>query len=1230
MRMNSSCKPCPGQNTVSNIGAIDREECMILPDALEPFRAAAQKKLSEGEAEEIIFSGRTYQVHTRGEKEPVWVFLQLDHDDSVKDLFCNCERCAETGVCVHMALALLAVFKGHTNPLHKRFEASPFFHIFRALSDASFSLQCKQQSSSLSWGDGNHSVLLKGPIEWMDKIQTMAHHREEETEETSIKFSDLSEEELAAWRQGTISDHLRFELSAHSELAKHLFLLSERKACHFRFEEGIPHRLFCDWKDIACTFPILENLPDILDSLNPDCTSPRIEQYGGRSIKDAKFDEEENACKVVFEGQQIDLSDAIQIGSSRWWYLPGSGFVRKWNKRTYLIHDPKEIAIVLDTLNLSQEVLSPSYQIDVQEGNGLTITPYLSEVSDLQEAHFFGHWMFRDDLGFRRIFPLRFQQIPWEVSLDDLPEFLSSNRNWLSSIPGFAVHERPPREIIFYQVDRSGALTFHQEHAVETEEAFKDLFELVFVEGEGFFLKEGQSRVPMDSPILPHHVAEFIRKESEWLKDIPGFFASHTPITGVGLEIKLVKKRIDLIPTYSWENSEFHKTAVFYDDMGYVPNVGFFHLPTLLAQHNFTRSYFAKDREQWDRFFLEQLPELEKEFPCTLDPRLERPKNLQLVCQGIEPHEIASALHSPSLWDASFYWESEKGRAAPHELITAYSHGDRFLPTAAGLLDLTDDRFGWLSSVSAPKAGKQYRLKTYDFLKIRAHDDFSFSSDVIPTTASVIQRLLNAVPEVPPDFSTLRSSLRPYQIHGVQWLWYLYLCGLSGLLCDDMGVGKTHQAMGLLSSVHAVGIANGQKPRFLIICPTSLLWHWKDKINAALPHLRVFIYFGGMRVLEDFTSDYDVFLTTYGIWRNESKVLHDIPFEVAIFDELQIAKNHVSQIWNALSQVHAAMRLGLTGTPVENQLRELKAVFDLVLPGYLPEEEVFREHYMRPIEREGANDRRDLLSRYVRPFLLRRRKQDVLPELPPKTEDLYFAELVGEQKELYRQVAARQATPLIQQLHDDQSPIPYMHIFALLSALKQVCNHPATYLRDIENFTRYDSGKWEAFVELFEEAQESGQKVVVFSQFLSMLDIMGLYFRSRNIGYAEIRGSTKNRGDQIARFQNDPSCQVFLGSLQAAGLGIDLTAGSVVIHYDRWWNAARENQATDRVHRIGQTRGVMVYKLMTVKTIEERIDQMIARKAQLFEDVIAYDDHQVVKKLDRAELLELLEGLDSV
>ena len=177
------------------------------------------------------------------------------------------------------------------------------------------------------------------------------------------------------------------------------------------------------------------------------------------------------------------------------------------------------------------------------------------------------------------------------------------------------------------------------------------------------------------------------------------------------------------------------------------------------------------------------------------------------------------------------------------------------------------------------------------------------------------------------------------------------------------------------------------------------------------------------------------------------------------------------------------------------------------------------------------------------------------------------------------------------------------------------------------NYESYESGKWDSFVELIEEAMESEQKVVVFSQFLAMLDIIELFLKKRGIKYSQIRGQTKNRGDEVNRFHNDPDCKVFLGSLQAAGLGIDLTPASVVIHYDRWWNAARENQATDRVHRIGQVRGVQVFKLLTKATIEERIDQLISRKANLLEDVVFFDDHQIVKRLSRQEIISLLEGL---
>jgi SNF2 family DNA or RNA helicase len=318
------------------------------------------------------------------------------------------------------------------------------------------------------------------------------------------------------------------------------------------------------------------------------------------------------------------------------------------------------------------------------------------------------------------------------------------------------------------------------------------------------------------------------------------------------------------------------------------------------------------------------------------------------------------------------------------------------------------------------------------------------------------------------------------------------------------------------------------------------------------------------------------------------------------------------------------MKLGLTGTPIENHLRELKTLFDIVLPNYMPGETDYREFFIKPIEKEGSRERRQVLSRLIRPFVMRRKKGDVLLDLPEKTEEISHCELLPEQEKLYIEVLNNSRQKIIDEMQNDRTPIPYIHIFALLANLKQICNHPAVYFKTPDKYREYQSGKWELFLELLSEARESRQKVVIFSQYLNMLDIIEEYLQETGIGFAAIRGATIDRAEQLQRFNHDPDCEVFVASLQAAGLGIDLTAASVVIHYDRWWNAARENQATDRVHRIGQTRGVQVFKLVTKGTFEEKIDALIAKKGKLMEEVIGIDDHQVVKQFNRDEILQLL------
>jgi SNF2 family DNA or RNA helicase len=257
----------------------------------------------------------------------------------------------------------------------------------------------------------------------------------------------------------------------------------------------------------------------------------------------------------------------------------------------------------------------------------------------------------------------------------------------------------------------------------------------------------------------------------------------------------------------------------------------------------------------------------------------------------------------------------------------------------------------------------------------------------------------------------------------------------------------------------------------------------------------------------------------------------------------------------------------------------------------------------------------------VRPFVLRRTKAQVLTELPPKIVDKRTCELTSEQRALYQRVLESRAKPLRAQLRAGAT-VSYVHIFAALNYLKQICNHPASasggFGADVS------SGKWELFVDLLDECMTSGLKVVVFSQYLSMLALIEEHLRKREIGYASIKGATRERGAEVARFRDGPDCRVFTASLRAGGLGIDLTAASVVIHYDRWWNQAREDQATDRVHRLGQNKGVQVLKLITRGTIEEKIDELIARKGALAADVIRPDDPSLVKQFTRDELEDLL------
>jgi SNF2 family DNA or RNA helicase len=277
-----------------------------------------------------------------------------------------------------------------------------------------------------------------------------------------------------------------------------------------------------------------------------------------------------------------------------------------------------------------------------------------------------------------------------------------------------------------------------------------------------------------------------------------------------------------------------------------------------------------------------------------------------------------------------------------------------------------------------------------------------------------------------------------------------------------------------------------------------------------------------------------------------------------------------------------------------------------------------------PLKSNQASLRQHEFRRLISPFTLRRIKASVLPELPEKIEDIRFCKLLGEQVRLYREAVSTQGQTLLAALQDEGGKVPYIHIFALLNLLKQICDHPALLDKTVAQYRDYKSGKWELFKELLEESVGSGQKVVVYSQFLGMIKIIEDHLKTLDVGFVTLTGASRKRGNIISKFNEDPSCQVYVGSLKAGGTGVDLVAGSVVIHYDRWWNAAKEDQATDRVHRIGQKRGVQVFKLVTQGTLEEKIAAIIEKKRNLMDAVIREDDPGLLKSFSREELIDIL------
>lgn len=474
----------------------------------------------------------------------------------------------------------------------------------------------------------------------------------------------------------------------------------------------------------------------------------------------------------------------------------------------------------------------------------------------------------------------------------------------------------------------------------------------------------------------------------------------------------------------------------------------------------------------------------------------------------------------------------------------------------------------------------------------------------------------------------LQVQLRPYQLEGLAWLQYLREQGLGGILADDMGLGKTAQA---LAHVLAEKEAGRLTRPALVVLPTSLLFNWQAEAARMAPGLRVLALHGADRAKRyPHIADHDLVLTTYPLLWRDVDALAAQPFHLLILDEAQMVKNAGSRSARALRKLQAPHLLCLTGTPLENHLGELWAQFDFLMPGFLGDVRSFNARWRKPIEENGETLRAQLLAQRVRPFILRRRKQDVATELPPRTETILRVQLQGRQRELYeavRTTADKQVRRALERQGFDGSQIA---ILDALLKLRQVCCDPRLVKGTTKTAHTMERAKLELLTDLLPALVDEGRRVLVFSQFTEMLSLAAQQLDALALPYLTLTGQTppRERGAVVKRFQaqDETSAPILLASLKAGGVGLNLTAADTVIHLDPWWNPAVEEQATARAHRIGQDQPVFVYKLVVEGSIEERMLELQARKAALAHGVLGHDAEGAVK-FSEADLHALLAPL---
>ncbi|MEI7937563.1 MAG: SNF2-related protein [Verrucomicrobiota bacterium] len=624
-------------------------------------------------------------------------------------------------------------------------------------------------------------------------------------------------------------------------------------------------------------------------------------------------------------------------------------------------------------------------------------------------------------------------------------------------------------------------------------------------------------------------------------------------------------------------------------------------------------------------FFAREFGKLQREWSVTLDEQLENRtmKNLERV----EPQfQITSS--GVQWFDLGVVFASSSGETfSPADIQRLILSGQSHTRLRNGRMAVIDtgavEELQEVLLDCAPRQHAQgYRITSQQagFLEatLRQHTDWRVQAPSAWRERAAKQSG-DAKLECPP-LGNLETVLRPYQKQGVAWLGFLRENGFGGILADEMGLGKTLQTLAFLRFIRQTQPGVGP---MLIVCPTSLVFNWVAEARKFTPELKVLALHGPDRHARfEQIQAHDVVVTSYALIRRDAERYRELQFDTVALDEAQHIKNRQTQNAQAVKAVRARQRIVLTGTPMENSVLDLWSIFDFLMPGYLGTAQDFRERYELPIAKEKDAKAQTRLARRLRPFMLRRLKAEVASDLPAKLEQVAFCELTPDQRSVYQQVIEASRKEVLEAVGAQGVAKSRMVVLTALLRLRQVCCDLRLLKLDAVNPANA-SGKLDMFGELLEEVIDGGHRLLVFSQFVGMLTLLKEKLTAEGIEFCYLDGSTTDRAGVVERFQTNAAIPVFLISLKAGGVGLNLTGADTVVHFDPWWNPAVEDQATDRAHRIGQTKVVTSYKLITRDTVEEKILTLQNRKREIIQATIGGEE-EFAAALNWEEIQELL------